>query len=140
MNCPRDEHELEGRSIHGVEARICPDCGGLFLARGELNRISDETAGDIEFSTVDLESFQHEDTFPAASCPLDARLMKKVEFLIETNIILDYCDECRGFWLDGAELRRINDSIANLNEAEREIPDPAMVRLSKFLWSLPVPR
>lgn len=112
----------------------------MFLSRGTLNRIAEPTEGDLEFSTVDLDSFQHADSYPRATCPLDPDVqMAKVEFLVDTNIILDFCATCHGFWLDGRELTRINEQVSELNTAAREVADPALVRLSKFFWNLPFP-
>lgn len=113
----------------------------MFFERGELNRIAEPTAGDLEFSSVDLDSFQHEDEYGPIRCPRDTGLpMRKVEFNIGTNIILDYCDRCHGFWIDGRELTRINAEVADLNRASVEVDDPPLVRLSQFFWNLPFPR
>lgn len=141
MKCPRDDSTLEPRTIRDVEVRVCPTDGGMYLARGELNKVADPTTGDLEFSTVDLDSFDHADEYPPAPCPRDPeQVMKKVEFVIETNIILDYCERCHGFWLDGTELARINEEVCQLNEAEREVPSPGLITFSQFVWALPVPK
>ena len=132
---------MKPQTIHDVDVSICPDCGGLLLERGELNRIAEPTEGDLEFSSVDLDSFQHEDEYGPIHCPRDTdTLMRKVEFVVETNIILDYCDRCQGFWIDGRELTRINAEVAELNRAAAEVSDPPLVRLSQFFWNLPFPR
>ena len=113
----------------------------MFLERGVLNRIAEPTTGYLEFSSVDLDNFQHEDEYGPIRCPRDTIVdMRKVEFVIGTNIILDYCDHCSGFWIDGRELVRINDEVAQLNRAAHEVSDPALVRLSQFFWNLPFPR
>jgi Zn-finger nucleic acid-binding protein len=65
--------------------------------------------------------------------------MRKVDFNIDTAIILDYCPTCRGFWLDANELTRINDEVKRLNEAGAEVPDPLLVRIAQFFWFIPVP-
>jgi len=110
----------------------------MFLCHGELNRITEPTHGDLEFSTVDLDTFQHPDDHGAFSCPNDGTAMRKVDFNIETAIILDYCPTCGGFWLDAEELPRINEVVKSLNEAEAEVPDPLLVRLSRFFWDVPI--
>ena len=57
----------------------------------------------------------------------------------DTTIILDYCKRCLGFWMDGKELVRINEEVKRLNEADAEVPDPLLVRISQFFWNLPLP-
>jgi Zn-finger nucleic acid-binding protein len=110
----------------------------MFLEHGQLNRIAGPTAGDVEFSSVEMDSFEHEDEYGPIDCPHDAAPMVKVDF-VESTIILDYCKTCRGFWMDGKELARINEEVKRLNEADRDVPDPLLVRISQFFWNLPLP-
>jgi len=67
------------------------------------------------------------------------RIKRKVDFNIDTAIILDYCPTCHGFWLDAKELVSINEEVKRLNEAGAEVPDPLLVRISQFFWNLPLP-
>ena len=140
MICPRDGATLEQHDVHSTPVEICPTCGGLFLDRGELNRVAEETTGDIEFSTLDKEKLEHDDGSQRIACPRDSAPMVKVEFNIDTNIVLDHCESCHGFWLDAEELVRINAEIRELNEAAREVPDSPLTRLTQFFWNLPLPR
>jgi Zn-finger nucleic acid-binding protein len=139
LNCPRDAAELEVKSFGSTPVRTCPTCGGMFLAHGQLNEVAGETRGDLEFCTVDLDSFQHEDAYGPITCPNDGAAMGKVDFNIDTTIILDYCKKCLGFWMDGKELTRINEEVKRLNEADAEVSDPLLVRISQFFWNLPLP-
>ena len=58
------------------------------------------------------------------------------EFVDYTGIILDHCPQCRGFWLDGAELESINEEIRRLNETASEIHDPPWLFLVRLMSSL----
>jgi len=138
VQCPRCECPLSPQQVRLTDVHTCPRCNGMFLDHGDLNKIAEPTDGDLEFSTVDLDSFEHTDDFGRAECPRcrDA-VMKKVEFVIYTNIILDYCERCRGFWLDGPELERINGEVRNLNAASRDASTPPMMWFAYFIWSLP---
>lgn len=127
--------------VQGAEVDQCPVGDGMYLDRGELDQLAQPHSGDLEFSTVDLDTFQHEDDHGIIECPADpGKQMKKVEFNIYTNVILDYCETCRGFWVSAAELARIREIVTDLDEAEREVSDPPMVWFSKFLWGLPFPK
>jgi Zn-finger nucleic acid-binding protein len=119
-----------------VEAQACPRCDGLFLEQGQLNQVTEPIPGDLEFSTVDLDTFQHEDTYPPATCPHCRLAMDKVEFNIDSNLILDYCRHCQGFWLDGAELDAINQEVRRLNTTAAEIHDPPWLWLVKALYTV----
>ncbi len=138
MNCPRCNTIVTTRSFDDVSVPTCAGCGGLFLHRGELNKIAEPTAGDLEFSTLHEDSLGHEDAHGPTSCPeCPDQAMKKVEFNIHTGIILDYCERCGGFWLDGRELDRINEEVRALNEASGEQAEPPMLWFARFIWTLP---
>lgn len=47
MNCPNDATTLLMSERHGVEIDYCPSCRGVWLDRGELDKILDQVrAGD----------------------------------------------------------------------------------------------
>ena len=140
MKCPRCNLATSLQRFGDAEMDVCTSCGGMFLEHGELARAAAPTAGDIEYSTVDLDTFEHADSHGPTTCPHCTDVpteMKKVEFNIHTGIILDYCERCRGFWLDGRELNRINDEVRELNDASRDVPDPPMLWFARLVWTLP---
>jgi Zn-finger nucleic acid-binding protein len=136
MRCPRDPSQELVKLIGDAEAYTCDRCGGMFFTKGELDRLAEPHEGSLEYSSVDLDSFSHPDRFGPASCPADGTAMKKVSFNIHTDIILDYCPTCGGFWLDQGELERINSEVRHLVQADTEVPDPPMMWFAKALWSL----
>jgi Zn-finger nucleic acid-binding protein len=49
MTCPRCSNELRAQRREGVEIDVCPQCGGVWLDRGELDRLTqaeDQYYGD----------------------------------------------------------------------------------------------
>jgi Zn-finger nucleic acid-binding protein len=137
MDCPRCRKPLHSQRSGETEIDTCAECGGLFLDRGELNRIA-PTGGDLEYSTLHGETFHHADCFPPADCPrCDGTTMVPVEFIVHTKIILDHCRSCEGFWLDGRELERIRDEVRELDEESEGVEAPPMTWFARFLWSLP---
>ncbi len=53
MNCPVDNELLQMTERSGVEVDYCPRCRGIWLDRGELDKILDRA--DREFSGGDRE-------------------------------------------------------------------------------------
>lgn len=138
MICPRCHQETREIKESEVLVDACDKCRGMFLDQGELKKIAEPITGDIEFCTVAGETFDHPDKFKEIYCPkCKDTQMKKVDFNIYTDIILDYCENCEGFWLDGGEYSRINDEIRRLNESSKSTPKPPMLWLAEFLWRLP---
>lgn len=46
MNCPVCDAHLRTIEKHGVEVDICPDCKGIWLDRGELEKILNMSASN----------------------------------------------------------------------------------------------
>lgn len=123
-----------------VSVATCPTCGGMYLQHGALNRLVEPSArGDFESSTVEGDTFQHADEYGPIRCPHDGATMSKVDFNVDTSIILDFCKRCEGFWVDAKELNSIRAEVKRLDEADAEVPDPWLVRLSRIIWQLPLP-
>ena len=140
MNCPRDGNALQTKPIDHTTVLACPLCRGMFFEHGQLNAaVEPAREGDVEFSTIDGDDFQHADDYGPIACPRDATTMAKVDFNVDTTIILDYCRTCGGFWIDEKELMSIMDEVKRLNEADEEVPDPLLVRISQFFWNFPLP-
>jgi uncharacterized protein len=47
MQCPIDQSELRLAERHGVEIDYCPRCRGVWLDRGELDKILDREQADV---------------------------------------------------------------------------------------------
>ena len=47
MNCPNcDDQKLDERHSHGIEIDVCPKCGGVWLDRGELEKLVGSSGQD----------------------------------------------------------------------------------------------
>ena len=51
MKCPVDQAELVMSERQGVEIDYCPSCRGVWLDRGELDKILDRAAAQASSST-----------------------------------------------------------------------------------------
>ena len=47
MNCPKCNVPLVMSDRQGIEIDYCPDCRGVWLDRGELDKIIDRSVGQI---------------------------------------------------------------------------------------------
>jgi uncharacterized protein len=47
MNCPNDNSELRMSERSGVEVDYCPQCRGVWLDRGELDKIIERTSDSL---------------------------------------------------------------------------------------------
>ena len=52
---------------------------------------------------------------PLRQCPrCENQPLLKAFFLAYSDILLDHCENCHGFWLDGGEFKRINEELSGL--------------------------
>jgi Zn-finger nucleic acid-binding protein len=108
MKCPKCQQELESVVVHEVDVDRCPGCEGLWFDRSELGRL-------INVSKEELAPLLKGRMDPGldvrvGSCPRDAESLVRVKSVRDREVVLDFCCECQGVWLDSGELRRLRDS------------------------------
>ena len=139
MKCPRCKVELTRKMFENHPVDACGKCGGLWVHRHQLNELLDESHGDVESSSID--SREHKDKFPAAKClSCDNRIMKKINFMEFSDIIIDYCPGCGSFWIDGQELDMMHDYIRRIEEGSHLVKDRSaysiLARLSQIAYRI----
>ncbi len=102
--CVKCTNVLDRSTIAGVEVDHCPSCGGLWLDRGELEKLGTRSAEEL----TDLKKILGVDPKvppvpddTTIHCPACDGKLREVRF---GNILIDFCDSCRGLWLDKGEL------------------------------------
>jgi hypothetical protein len=102
--CVKCESILDRGTYAGVEVDLCPECGGLWLDKGELEALG--TASPTQVS--DLRNMLTGNPFaqPAASdipteCPSCEGKLREV---VLGPIHVDFCTNCGGVFLDRGEL------------------------------------
>jgi Zn-finger nucleic acid-binding protein len=117
----------------------CLSCSGIFLEKGELNIIATGMKGDIEYSSVFADDNVHSDKFPIRFCPkCSGQKMKKVELLVFSDIISDFCTNCESFFLDKGEIKAMNEHLKELTpykveQEYRGYRDGYLVRIDRRL-------
>ena len=110
MNCPRCKKTLETKIIkerqHEVEVDTCPDCQGIWFDKDELS-VLENVSEPVVMEWRKIPNAY--DQLTALFCPSCAEngLMKKAEHPRDEKVIMDYCVNCGGIWLDGGELEAI---------------------------------
>ncbi|NOZ87713.1 MAG: rhomboid family intramembrane serine protease [Deltaproteobacteria bacterium] len=130
--CPVDHTLLKSLVFNGVTLDQCPNCGGIWFDRNEL----DETVRRLirfpqEASAIDVPLGETQDIndleqYRSLSCPRcrDTKLSAG-RFGRISNVVLDTCPRCRGVWADHGELTALvefmhtpagtNNSSASIN-------------------------
>ena len=132
LSCPRCKSEMLKIEDPDITIDRCSECGGTFLDKGELDVLATGMAGEIEVCSVDPAERTDEHAYrdcPRAMCEGDE--MRKINLLIYTDIIFDYCEKCGGFFLDKGEIKDMNKELVQLTK-EKKAED---FREYAFNWS-----
>ena len=106
--CPRCEvklHEVEMGPTSKVMLDVCPKCHGLWLDSGELDRLDQSPWANIE----ELMYYPVDEKRNPVSCPKCAVDLDPVSPADFSDVVVDRCANCSGFWLDNGELERMQD-------------------------------
>lgn len=106
------ETDLMNRLVYD----LCDNCGGMWLDKGELDKMALRTPGSVEASSVEemreeWATGQPYQPFPPFCPRCRSVRMVKMHFMGEARILLDYCARCGGIWVDGGKLTKINQCI-----------------------------
>jgi len=114
MECPNCHGQLSTIAYEGIDVETCAACGGEWLDADELGKIvkirerkfsEPERRAIVESTTctgVPLEEVDRDLLCPRCGGSTDA-----VNYGGDTGILIDRCTSCGGFWVDGAELEKI---------------------------------
>ncbi len=114
MNCPNCSRSLRPIQYEGVEIETCDGCGGEWLDDGELGRIV--RLREVRFDEAERRAIAHSTAITGVKladvdrnlvCPKCGGTTDPLNYGGDTGIIIDRCTNCRGLWLDGTELEKI---------------------------------
>lgn len=110
--CPKCKDELTIKKIGDIEVNECLKCKGIWFDKDELRQVKDATDSDLNW--LDFEIWKHEDQFKSMACvhlcPACQIPMVTLEYG-DTRVVIDYCQSCKGTWLEKNELKKIIEAL-----------------------------
>lgn len=106
MRCPHCEVDLIASDLgkYGfVVVDECPTCHGIWFDEGELDKLDESIWIDTE--ALPMERARGE-VRTCPKCDLDLSPMSPKD---ATDLVIDKCGACGGFWLDAGELDRMRE-------------------------------
>lgn len=114
MQCPHDKAVLKSEKYEGdVVVDRCPSCLGLWLDKGELEKVQETLEHDYSEqlnhvnSVASAYELARQKMHPVAACPKCQGSMHAEEYAYCSQIQVDRCVKCKGIWLDAGELRAL---------------------------------
>ena len=61
MHCPNDGATLQMTSREGIEIDYCPECRGVWLDRGELDKLIERSTSSNHGTQPPAQNYRHDD-------------------------------------------------------------------------------
>ncbi len=103
FKCPVDKAGLQTVSIEDIPTLQCPTCKGHWLYFGDLETLSEHHGEHLQ--AIDVGTHTTGET--ERRCPIDDSVLDSRTFADHRELRVEQCPECRGIWLDGAELETL---------------------------------
>jgi Zn-finger nucleic acid-binding protein len=103
MRCPKCNVDLLPANRHGLPAKVCPTCNGIWLEYKELEELEDEA---FDFSEHDKGTLIFSSASTNCKCPQCGENLRKFQYRLD-DLELEYCPNQHGFWLDADEDTRV---------------------------------
>jgi Zn-finger nucleic acid-binding protein len=128
MRCPVDGNELRsGYYEADVEVDQCSKCEGIWLEKGELERIQEVVLHDYRGELAQIPEDARK-AYQAArqkrdplKCPACQSEMTEREHGYCSQIFIDVCRKCQGVWLDKGELQALEVFFERSKADTREL-------------------
>jgi len=128
MKCPACSHPLAETRVGNLRVDVCQDgCGGIWFDAFELSKADDEAeaVGDVLLQ-IRFDKKLQVDFLRKRDCPRCADMkLKRHLFNPQSQVEVDECPNCGGYWLDHGELAKIRAEKAQIAKAE-SAGDPAL--------------
>ncbi len=109
MKCPRCDAKLKPSDPgqYGfVTIDICPSCEGTWFDKGELDRLDESVWVNVEEETNFREAENNHKDLECPKCNANLQALSPND---ASEIVVDRCPSCEGFWLDNGELQNMRD-------------------------------
>ena len=114
LKCPRCDRALRNDSFDKYNSDLststigvdeCESCGGIWFDKGELEEVQDL----VDVTLIEIRKIPTPtEQYTQLNCPrCKNTVMEKVQNTRDKKVIMDVCPNCKGVWLDGGELKAI---------------------------------
>jgi Zn-finger nucleic acid-binding protein len=108
--CPNCDASLNRYSVFSMEFEGCPKCKGIWLTKEELRKLKNEVGeGSTRWLNNEIENIEKTSVTPSKRFCVKDKTTKMVTTIFgNSSILIDWCPQCHGLWLDRGEFEAIN--------------------------------
>ncbi len=130
LKCPGCHGVLERKTYVDIVTDECSKCGGVWLEKGEMGIVATGSSSDEESAAAShVVGPNAQKDRPCPRCPKQA--MVKTMLWECSDVELDHCQKCKGFFFDKGEIQAMNKELQELNP---EKGDAEFRGMMKGLW------
>ncbi|MBI2895860.1 MAG: zf-TFIIB domain-containing protein [Deltaproteobacteria bacterium] len=122
--CVKCDGILDRGTFGGVEVDLCTSCGGLWLDKGEIERLGTLSASELEALRRMLIPVPGQRPVASDLPTACVACTGKLKEVVLGPIHVDFCMQCQGLWLDRGELD------AGLEAAEGKTDVSSLLKLA----------
>lgn len=141
--CPACSAKLNLYTIFRTKVEGCPKCKGVFLDKDELRTLKDKaTKGSwktLRWMDDEVEAIDKANAMPSnRSCPKCKEVKLVSASFGDSKILVDWCPQCKGTWLDRDELQAIVELLSSkLNRLSSTEMKKLVYQEIKEIWDGP---
>jgi Zn-finger nucleic acid-binding protein len=112
-NCPACRNILNLYSIASMEFEGCPKCKGIWLFKDELRELKNKVeGGSLRWLNDEIENIEKTGVVATNRPCVQCKTVKMVSVIFgNSSIVVDWCPQCHGMWLDRGEFDAITDYL-----------------------------
>ncbi|MGH9438538.1 MAG: zf-TFIIB domain-containing protein, partial [Terriglobia bacterium] len=135
--CPTCGATLNLYGIFSMPFEGCPHCRGIWLFKDELRRLKNKVDhGLMRWLNEEIEDIEKTSLISTQRPCVKCKTVKMVSALFgKTSIVIDWCPQCHGMWLERREFEFIVDYLREeLAKSPKEIEKIALEE-TKRIWT-----
>jgi Zn-finger nucleic acid-binding protein len=113
--CPTCGNTLNEYSIFSMEFEGCSKCKGLWLVKDELRKLKNrEEDGSLRWMNDEIENIEKTSVVATKRPCVKCKTVNMVSVIFgNSSILIDWCPQCHGMWLDRGEFEGITDYMTH---------------------------
>jgi Zn-finger nucleic acid-binding protein len=107
--CPACGQSLSVYSIFSMDFEGCPKCKGVWLVKDELRRLKNKVnGGSMRWLNDEIVDMEKTSALVTNRSCVKCKTAKMVSVIFgKSSVIVDWCPQCHGVWLDKGEFEAI---------------------------------